>query len=421
MLAIRAFAETTHPRGREAAADAKWRAQWDGLAARANGIGDGPYVVGLHRGMAWFEDGHSSVLPFHYLGGPPPAFAKGPFGKALPLKTRAFHDGLWVTEAGAEAKPLLGARIVRVNGVGDVELMRRHAAIWSGSDAWAHNWGGLTLDSLGMLQGQGLAPATAGPIRVEAVTPSGQAVSAMLTARAGAEKDLAKLDRKEAEREGWAKTYKGGNYAHPLPDRKALYVSIDEMGDIEARKFSRLTRDVFAALEAPGIERVVIDLRRNGGGDNFWGEPLRKGLERSRFNRPGGLYVMTSPATFSAAQNLANRLERETYAVFIGEPTGGSPNHYGDGKVFKGSVTGVTILCSTIPWFDSYPMDRRKWISPDLPSPALFGDWAAGRDPALELALGHRIEAAPDDLTEERTFFFRRDSQKAPWGPFWRT
>ena len=161
----------------------------------------------------------------------------------------------------------------------------------------------------------------------------------------------------------------------------------------------------------------MIDLRRNGGGNNFLGEGLRKFFERSRFNRPGGLYVLIGPQTFSAAQNLANRLERETYAVFVGEPTGGEPNHYGDAAIHRGD--GYVAAVSTIPWFDSYPMDKRRWIMPDLLVPAVFEDWRAGRDPALDAALAHRTEAKANDLSEGRTFVYGRASQKAEWKPFW--
>jgi hypothetical protein len=123
-------------------------------------------------------------------------------------------------------------------------------------------------------------------------------------------------------------------------------------------------------MDDPAPQRVVIDLRRNGGGNNFLLEALRKRIERSRFNRPGSLYVMISPRTFSAAQNAANRLERETFALFVGEPSGRAQNHFGDAQTTVGAATGITTHISTLPWFDSYPPDKRVWIMPDLPSPA---------------------------------------------------
>src|SRR5205085_3729637 len=149
------------------------------------------------------------------------------------------------------------------------------------------------------------------------------------------------------------------------------------------------------------------------------GEPLRKRLEASRFNRPGGLYVLVSPVTFSAAQNLANRLERETFAIFVGEPTGGSPNHYGDAKPFQGKQTGITSIVSTLPWFDSYPQDGRTWIMPDLPVPQTFGDWQGGNDSTLETALVHHTQAPADFIGRDSVFYYNRGSQKTEWKPFW--
>jgi C-terminal processing protease CtpA/Prc len=225
------------------------------------------------------------------------------------------------------------------------------------------------------------------------------------------------MTRTASAPEDWAKTAGGdGNYVRALPDRRALYLSIDAMEDAKDRSFADLTRQAFAAFDQPELDRLVVDLRRNGGGDNFNGEAMRKGIAHSRFNRPGGLYVLTSPQTFSAAQNLSTRLERETDALFVGAPTAGAPNHCGDAAVFTGASTGVTAIISSKRWSDSYPPDKRIWILPDLPVPNLFTDWAAGRDPVLDMALSHTVSGPTDD----RTFFFSRASQKGDWRPFWR-
>ncbi|MEQ1819735.1 MAG: hypothetical protein ABL871_14115 [Terricaulis sp.] len=124
--------------------------------------------------------------------------------------------------------------------------------------------------------------------------------------------------------------------------------------------------------------------------------------------------------TFSAAQNATNRLERETFALFVGEPSGGAPNHYGDGQVNAGATTGLTSLISTLPWFDSYPQDGRVWVMLDLPSPQLFADWRDGSDPALQIALTHVSNAPADEWNADNTFYFMRPSQGADWRPFWR-
>src|SRR5690242_15520449 len=61
---LRLRAESVHPRGREAAADPEWRARWDALAADADRLSDGAYFVRTRQSLAWFRDGHTTLLPF---------------------------------------------------------------------------------------------------------------------------------------------------------------------------------------------------------------------------------------------------------------------------------------------------------------------------------------------------------------------
>ena len=409
--ALRKFAEATHPRGREARDDAEWQRRWTRLERDVNRLSDGAYFVQARRALAWFEDGHSTVLPYEYLGKVPSAFASGPFGLHLPWRVRLFDDGAYVV--AAQDAGLLGARIEQVGKLSSARLMRALDATWPGNRAWAHNWAGLVLASPAQLQGLGALTDARAPLPVRL---SGSQVLLHPTEDTAA---LSEITRAKSPRELWAQEARRGNYVKMLPDQRVLYLSIDDMDDVEGATFEQLTREAFQAMESPAAERLVIDLRRNGGGNNFLGEPLRKHVEASRFNKPGRLFVMTGPATFSAAQNLANRLERETFAIFVGLPTGLSPNHYGDAKIFTGPVTGLTATVSTLPWFDSYPQDKREWIMPDLLVPATFADWRAGRDPVIDAALTEKFVGVPDDLSPDRVFYYARGSQKQDWKPFW--
>lgn len=413
VLAVRRFAEQTHPRGREAAADADWAARWDQAAANA-GASDGVYAVGLLRALAWFGDGHTSV-PVHARGGQPPEpLAQGPWARRLPLRVGMFDDGAWVTEAAQTE--LLGKRLTALNGRPVDEVIRAHAAAWTGSDAWTHAWAGEVITEPGFLQGFGvIGDSWDAPVMIGV---EGAEVRMTPGARDAA---LSVLPREKSEVEVWAAEAGVGNFMRRIGAGETLYVSLDQMTDIGERKFLDVVREVIAALPEPALKRVVIDLRRNGGGNNGFGEPLRKALERSRFNRPGGLYVLAGPRTFSAAQNLATRLERETYALFAGGPTGGAPNHYGDARMMTGEATGLPVFVSTLPWFDSAPQDQRRWILPDIASTSTFEDWRAGRDPALAAVLADTTSSEGNDVTLLRTFPYRRPSQSVEWKPFWRT
>jgi hypothetical protein len=403
---LQRYAETTHPRGWEAAKDPAWRSGWDRLAAEADDLPTEAWVMGLMARLAWFRDGHTTIYPF--------MVKLRVFDLNLPITVSPFFDGLYATAAKAEGAALLGGRIVRIDGVAVEQVLRAFAAAWPANNAaGAYHHAGLALKPA-VLRGArlaGLAAASA-PVTMEAEV-DGSVVKVVLTPRPDGGDGLMALSRKRWPVESW----RPGDQANFVrADGKVLVIAFDRLSD-KRDSILAFVRDAFAAMEAPGIERVVLDLRRNEGGSNFMGEGLRRHLERSRFNRPGGLYVLTGGKTFSAAQNLTTRLERETWAVFVGEPSGGAPNHYGDAMPFQ--ADGFPAYVSTLPWFDSDPLDKRIWTMPDVLVPLRFADWAAGRDAAMEAALAHIDNRTLDDLSEARTMYFDRPSQKTEWKPFW--
>ena len=410
---LRKYAEATHPRGWIAAADPGWRSGWDRLAAEADAMTPEAYLMGLMERLAWFHDGHTTIYVDGRVG--PDGMIKAPgFDLALPIATTPFFDGLYVTAARAEGAPLLGARITRVDGVAIEKMLRSFAEMWPGNNPTrAHHDADLMLRPAVLRGARLAAPARlSAPVTVEADI-GGTLVKAVLIPRPDAREALVPLARKPLPVETW-RHGPAPNFVHATD--RTLVIVFDRLF---ASKESILAfvRDAFAAMEAPAIERVILDLRRNDGGDNRMGEGLRKHLERSRFNRPGGLYVLIGPHTFSAAQNLTSRLERETWAMFVGEPSGGAPNHEGDATPFQGD--GFKAYVSTLPWFDSHPYDKRIWTMPDIMAPLRFADWTAGRDRAMEAAFAHINDQPLDDISDQHTNYSDRPSQKMEWKPFW--
>src|SRR3989442_12975880 len=84
----------------------------------------------------------------------------------------------------------------------------------------------------------------------------------------------------------------------------------------------------------------------------------------------GHLFVITGRLTFSAAMNLASRLEHETHATFVGEPTGSRPNHYGEAATLPLPASAITGRVSTPHWQTSKPNQKRHWITAQMPEPS---------------------------------------------------
>ncbi|MCK5484054.1 MAG: tetratricopeptide repeat protein, partial [Gemmatimonadetes bacterium] len=109
---------------------------------------------------------------------------------------------------------------------------------------------------------------------------------------------------------------------------------------------------------------------------------------------------ITGRRTFSAAQNLATILDEHTSAVFVGEPTGGSPNHYGDARAFRLPNSQLRVSVSTLYWQDGMPWDDRPWVPPDLAAELTAEDLHQNRDPALDAILALEPGVAIPSLIE---------------------
>ena len=99
--------------------------------------------------------------------------------------------------------------------------------------------------------------------------------------------------------------------------------------DHEQRPLADFAQEIVRTFEERKLERVIVDVRSNGGGNNTTFPPLIHALQSTSIDRPGVLYGLIGRATFSAAGNFVTVLQRDTKAILVGEPTGGAPNQYG--------------------------------------------------------------------------------------------
>jgi len=78
-------------------------------------------------------------------------------------------------------------------------------------------------------------------------------------------------------------------------------------------------------------------------------------------------------------------LKKDTPAVFIGEPTGGKPNHYGELQALRLPVSGPAVTYST-KYFRVVEGDPES-ITPDIQIELDFDAHRGKSDPALDAAL----------------------------------
>jgi uncharacterized protein (DUF2267 family) len=99
------------------------------------------------------------------------------------------------------------------------------------------------------------------------------------------------------------------------------------------------------------------------------------------------LAILTSRMTFSAAQTFAARIDQWTGAVFVGQPTGSKPNHYGNERKFQLPDSGLRGTISSGLNQPVTARDDRPTIAPDIAVPTRASDYFAGADPTLDAAV----------------------------------
>ena len=335
-------------------------------------------VLGLFRLAALIEDGHTKTS-----GGT--EFLSG----VLPLRLTVFEEGLFIVAAAEKHRRLLGSRIVAFGGSSAEDVLSAAGAIVSADNPMTrmarapqmlvlpdvlHTLGAseqtdsvtLTLEDDEHGRFDSRIPAVPLDSRIEWVEA---------------------LDGQEPQASTGQRIGEAYWYEH-LAESKTLYVQFNRIRNEGEQTIAGFFEDVVAVAARTKVERLVLDLRHNGGGNGYYNAAVVESLRRSEHvNQPGRLFTIIGRNTFSAAQLLTVSLERETHTLFVGEPTGGKPNHYGDAKRVSLPNSGIELAVSTRYWEHAGPDDRRAWVEPDIPAPPSARAYFAGLDPALEAVL----------------------------------
>lgn len=212
-----------------------------------------------------------------------------------------------------------------------------------------------------------------------------------------------------------------GKYARPayqltwLKDSIAL-VELNTFGSDKAAEDFLKDFDVIS-----GASAIIFDVRNNGGGSSSVGHEILRCITQDTFSisswytrdyrpayrawgnterrygygdngvTPNGKYyyskpviVLTSPRTFSAAEDFAVTFDAMDRGLIIGEPTGGST---GQPMFFSLPGGGSARVCSK---HDTYP-DGKEFvgvgIQPDIAVKPTVSDLRKGKDTVLEAAI----------------------------------
>jgi hypothetical protein len=175
-----------------------------------------------------------------------------------------------------------------------------------------------------------------------------------------------------------------------LPDSRTVYCSFRGYKDLgkESKGLLEMTRQ-----QHP--DKLVIDMRLNGGGDYTEGlkylvRPIR---DLADINRKGHLFVLIGTGTFSAAMSNSAHFRFQTNAILVGQQIGEKPNSWQEPREMKLPNSHWTVRYSTK--FYKFVETGENVIRPDQEIIPTWDDYRSGRDPVLDWVLKYEIRTAP--------------------------
>jgi len=344
-------------------------------------LDDHQVEIRLMQLLVPYGDGHTQLIP---------TWRMGPGLRIVPLQMESYPEGLFIVAVRPGDEALLWARVVEVGGRPVDEAMAAIGTVVSRDNA-ANVKARIPyfirfpqmLAPLGFAKDASRAAYTVvtrdGERRTVEVEPAPGHADGWVRSPPGHDRPL----------HAWMARQREAHWFEVRPERKLVYFQFNRVQDApEGRTIAALARQLEAAIDRDDVERVVVDLRANGGGNTDLVKPLLEAILGSRkAHRENGLFVIAGRHTFSAAMNVAAQLERHSQAVFVGEPTGSSPNFIGEGSELVLPWSRARVSISFLMWQNAQPQDSRTWIAPRIPAPVTFASVREGRDPAMEAIL----------------------------------
>lgn len=176
-------------------------------------------------------------------------------------------------------------------------------------------------------------------------------------------------------------------WSHFLESQNTMYLNYNSCKDRINISVKDFCADLLDYIDKNQIQKLIVDLRNNLGGDSSLLDPFIEDLSNNqKMNKRGNIFVIIGRDTFSSALLNAYALKNKTAAIFIGEATGGKPNCYGEVSYLQLKNSELKIRYST-EYYETIKDDGQESFFPDIACKVTFADYIVSRDRCMESVL----------------------------------
>lgn len=150
--------------------------------------------------------------------------------------------------------------------------------------------------------------------------------------------------------------------------------------------------EVLVDINMSQVDKVVVDIRNNFGGNSRLLEPFIQDLkhwiledDRRR------VFAIIGRDTFSSALLNAYSLKNDAGAILVGEASGGKPNCYGEVLYLELLNSKLRIRYST-KYYDIIKDNSQESLFPDMKFVVKFDDFIKCKDPVMKYILNGEVD-----------------------------
>lgn len=163
---------------------------------------------------------------------------------------------------------------------------------------------------------------------------------------------------------------------------KILYFNYRSCAESENESFAAFNKRLFEVINKKKPTKLILDLRFNSGGNSEVLNPFISAIKKSALNNKGNFFVLIGRTVMSSSLMNAIELKRRTNATFVGEPTGGNINHFGEIISFELPHLNMRVTYSTKYWENWKNMEGS--LIPDIFISNSISDFIKANDKAIE-------------------------------------
>lgn len=350
------------------------------IESKLDTMSDFDFAIAVSELTALIGDSHTKSAIGSVLGGS---------ARALPINLAIVEEGLLITAIPDEYKQVLGGILTSINGMPMDEIKQKLIPMFSfDNQIYLDREFANTFYVYEILEHYGILNSPENisleialgekveTIRVDAVNP--ETMNAMNVARI--ERPIPETIRDKS------KLY----FFKPL-DSETLYIQYNSCREDKDLPMETFAQQVNDALTKNSYNRVILDLRYNGGGSDGVITPLMYALEEKYKQDGVQLYTLIGSNTFSSAL-INSVMLKQVGSVMVGTPTGGSVDHFGAVSGFELPNSKIKVQHSN-KFFDlSTLLDEAKPYEVEPFSPDIFAeqtreDYLLGKDTAVQAIL----------------------------------